>query len=488
MQQGWRPKLGDLIVRRPRKAELSPVEVPFTPPKIRRGTLSSPLIPALGFAILIVLGTVLLWLPFASDQPGATDLRDALFTATSAVTVTGLVVVDTPTYWSLFGHLVILALIFLGGLGIITSATLFYTLFLRRHPITLADRIQISRSIGTFRPGGVVRLIRNIALVALIIQVVGFLLIFARLALQSNGVPLLEKAWQAGFHTVSAFYNAGFSIAAPDAILSLGDKVTLGLISLLIILGAISYFVLADVSRHRHRLNRLSLNTKMVLAVSGALWLLGTLVMLVGEYSNPDTLGNLSLGDKVTTALFHSNSGRTAGFALMDFNLMEQQTLLWFILLMFIGGATGSAAGGIKVVTVGILVAAVLASLTNRERVIAFRRELPQRTLNLALTVVLLSLAVVAISALLQTIWGRGDTEEAAATLPFLSLLFETVSAYGVNGLSTGAPADLSRWGQLFLILTMFIGRLGPLTLALVLVRREVQELYHYPQEEVTIG
>ena len=157
-------------------------------------------------------------------------------------------------------------------------------------------------------------------------------------------------------------------------------------------------------------------------------------------------------------------------------------------MLMFVGGATGSAAGGIKVVTVGILVAAVLTALTNRERVTAFRREISSKTVNLALTVVLVSLMFVAVSALLQTVWGRGDTSADTAPIPFLSLLFETVSAYGVNGLSTGVPSELSRWGQFFLIVTMFVGRLGPLTLALVLVRREARELYHYPEEQVTIG
>ena len=417
------------------------------------------------------------------------DPRDALFTATSAVTVTGLVVVDTATHWTLFGHLVILALIFLGGLGIMTGATLFYLLFLRHHPITLADSVQVSRSLGRFRPGDVARLTRNIALVAVAIQVVGFLFIFGRLALQETTGPLVEVAWQSVFHAVSAFNNAGFTIAPrEEPFLSLGDKATLGFMSLLIILGSVSYFVMADVRRHRYRLNRFTLNTKMVLVVSGLVLLWGVVVFLLAEYNNDRTLGPLSLGDKLAAAVFHSISGRTAGFSFIDFGAVDEQTLLWYILLMFIGGASGSAAGGIKVTTVGILIAAVLASLTSRERVIAFRRELPFRTINLALTVALLSLGFVAISALLQTLWGRPDTEEGLTQLPFLHLLFETVSAYGTNGLTLGVSSEVSRWGQLFLTITMFVGRLGPLTLALVLVRRDARELYHYPQEEITIG
>jgi trk system potassium uptake protein TrkH len=489
LRSGWRTKRGDLIVRRPRKAETSPVEVPYTAPKIRRGSLSNPLTPLLGFALLILLGTLLLSLPFATVSSGSSDLRDALFTATSAVTVTGLVIVDTSTYWTTFGHAVILGLIVLGGLGIMTGATLWYLLFLRHHPITLSDSVQVSRSLGRFRPGDVVRLTRNIALVAIIIQTIGFLFVFARSALVETSEPLLSIAWHSMFHTVSAFNNAGFTISAPGVnFISLEDKATLSFLSILIILGSVSYFVLADVGRHRHRFNRFALNTKMVLAVSAVILIWGVLVFLLAEYNNPATLGNLSVVDKIVSAMFHSISGRTAGFSLIDFNSADEQTLLWYILLMFIGGASGSTAGGIKVTTVGILIAAVLASLTSRERVIAFHRELPFRAVNLALTVAFLSLVFVAISAILQTLWGRPDPQEGLTAIPFLHLLFETISAFGTNGLTLGVSGELSRWGQLFLVVTMFVGRLGPLTLALILVRKDARELYHYPQEEITIG
>jgi trk system potassium uptake protein TrkH len=211
-------------------------------------------------------------------------------------------------------------------------------------------------------------------------------------------------------------------------------------------------------------------------------------VLFMGEFGNPATLGGLPLGDQATSAVFHSISGRTAGFQLMDFGQADEQSLLWYILLMFIGGASGSTAGGIKVTTVGILVAVVLAALTSREQVIAFRREIPARTVHLALTVTLLSMGFVAASALLQTLWGRPEGEGVLAQIPLLHILFDTVSAYGTTGLSTGATSELSRWGQLFLVVTMFVGRLGPLTLALILVRREARQLYHYPQEELTTG
>ncbi len=478
-----------MVVRRRRRAELGPIIVTFVPPRISRGNLSSPWAPVVGFALLILLGTFLLWLPWATVAPGFGDPRDAFFTAASAATVTGHAIVDTGSYWTPFGQAVIFVLILVGGLGIMAGATLFYSLLMRHHPITLADTIQVSRSLGRFQPGDVVRLTRNIALVALLIQLVGFLLLLGWQMVQGVERAWWETAWQTAFHTVSAFNNAGFTIGSAGApFLHLGDKVSLGFLAVLIVLGGISYFVLADIATHRHRVNRWSLNTKMILTISGVLWLLGAVVLFMGEFRNPATLGSLPLGDQVTSAVFQTVSARTAGFAVVDFGHMDEQSLLWYILLMFIGGASGSTAGGIKVTTVGILVAVVLASLTSREQVIAFRRELPARTVHLALTVTLLSLGFVAASALLQTLWGRPGGEGALAHITLLHILFDTVSAYGTVGLSTGAASELSRWGQLILILTMFVGRLGPLTLALVLVRREARELYHYPQEEVTLG
>jgi len=489
VQEDLRPKRGDVVVRRRRRAELGPIVVTFVPPRIRRGNLSSPWTPVVGFALLILLGTLLLWLPWSTVAPGFGDPRDAFFTAASAATVTGHSIVDTATHWTPFGQAVIFVLILVGGLGVMAGATLFYSLLMRHHPITLADNIQVSRSLSSFQVGDVVRLTRNIALVALVIQVGGFLLLFLWQMGQGVDRAWWETAWQAAFHSVSGFNNAGFTIGSAEApFLRLSDKVTLGFLAILIVLGGISYFVLADVVTHRHRVKRWSLNTKMILTISGVLWLLGAVVLFMGEFGNPATLGSLPLGDKVTSAVFHSVSARTAGFAVADFGQMDEQSLLWYTLLMFIGGASGSTAGGIKVTTVGILVAVVLASLTSREQVIAFRREIPARAVHLALTVTLLSMGFVAASALLQSLWGRPAGEEALKHLPLLNILFDTVAAYGTVGLSTGAASELSRWGQLFLAVTMFVGRLGPLTLALVLVRKEARELYHYPQEEVTIG
>ncbi|MSQ41184.1 MAG: TrkH family potassium uptake protein [Dehalococcoidia bacterium] len=489
MQENLRPRRGDVVVRRRRRAELGPIIVTFVPPRISRGTLSSPWFPVMGFALLILLGAFLLWLPWATVAPGFGDPRDAFFTAASAATVTGHAIVDTGSYWTFFGQAVILVLVLVGGLGIMAGATLFYSLLMRHHPITLADTIQVSRSLSSFQLGDVVKLTRNIALVALLVQVGGFLLLFLWQMGQGVERAWWETAWQSAFHTATAFNNAGFTIGtAQTPFVHLSDKITLGFLAVLIVLGSISYFVLADIVTHRHRINRWSLNTKMILTISGVLWLLGAVVLFIGEFRNPATLGGLPLGDQVTSAVFHSVSARTAGFQVVDFAQADEQSLLWFILLMFIGGASGSTAGGIKVTTVGILVAVVLAALTSREQVIAFRREIPARTVHLALTVALLSLGFVAASTLLQTLWGRPGDDGVLAHIPLLHILFDTASAYGTVGLSTGAASELSRWGQLVLVVTMFVGRLGPLTLALVLVRREARQLYHYPQEEVTLG
>ena len=191
--------------------------------------------------------------------------------------------------------------------------------------------------------------------------------------------------------------------------------------------------------------------------------------------------------EKITSCVFNSVSGRTAGFETFEFANLEPHTSLWYILLMFIGGASGSTAGGIKVTTVAILIAAVITSLTNRSHIVAFKREIPSSSVNLALSVSLLSLAAVAISALILTILGS-STVNNPDSAPFLSILFDAVSAYSTNGLSSGGLEHVGRWGELVVIITMFVGRLGPLTLALVLFRREPNELYRYPSEEVTIG
>lgn len=490
MEKSWKPKRGDRIVRRPRQSELAPIEIPFMRPRISRGFVSSPLTPIAVFALLILTGTMLLLLPVATTSGQSPHIREALFTATSAVTVTGLVVVDTESYWSVTGQAILMCLIFLGGLGMITSAVVLYSIFLGKGTVTLSDSIQFSRSMGALRPRGTIRkLARNIVLVTVAIQIVGFVSILGNEIARDPSVNIMSTIWRSLFHAISAFNNSGFDIHPGDKTVVFGSYgyISTGIMTILIIGGSIGYFTLSDVASNKLRPSRWSLNTKLILCTSVILTLLGTLTLLGGEYNNPDTMGPMKLHEKITSSIFNSISGRTAGFQTFEFSNLEQHTSLWYILLMFIGGASGSTAGGIKVTTVAILVAAVITSLTNRSHISAFKREIPSSSVNLALSVSLLSLAAVAISALVLTTLG-GSTANSAESAPFLAILFDAVSAYSTNGLSAGGLAHVGPWGEMVVIITMFVGRLGPLTLALVLFQREPNELYRYPSEEVTIG
>ncbi len=441
------------------------------PPK----NFGSPYMLMGGFAFLIAVGTLLLLLPFANTSGEVTPFMDALFTATSAVTVTGLVVVDTPTYWSFSGQLIIMVLIFAGGLGIMTSATVFLIIIGQR--ITLANRLLMRESLGVHQLGGLIRLTLRIVLVVVSIQVIGFLILLVRLM---GEYPLSTALWQSGFHAVSGFNNAGFVIFPDSQSLDAfrRDYTFLVPMTILIVLGTLSFSVLLDIFGYR-RFNRYTLDTKLVVVVTTLLLLLGGVVIFAAEYANPATFGPMPVVDKVLTAFFHSASGRTAGFTTVDFGDMEQHSNFFITGLMFIGGASASTAGGIKVNTIAVLMAAVLSSIAGKTHATAFGREVAQPQIYRALTVLVLGLAMVFAVSFFLTI-----TEG----LPLIQILFETVSAFATVGLSTGITQELSPVGRLIIILTMYLGRIGPLTLALVLAQREETASYRYAEERVKIG
>ena len=475
MRQAWRPRPGDRIVRHPREEAIRPLHIAAAPPRVPPKHFGSPYMLMGGFAILIFVGTLLLLLPFTNTQGGMTPFIDALFTATSAVTVTGLIVVDTPTYWSFSGQLIIMLLIFTGGLGIMTSATFLLILIGQR--ITLANRLLMRESLGVNQLGGLIRLTLRIVFAVVVIQIIGFLVLFVSLF---SEYPLATALWQAGFHAVSGFNNAGFVIFPDSQSLSAfqQDYGFLIPMTVLIILGTLSFSVLLDIFSFR-RFNRYTLDTKLVVIVTAAMILLGALVILVVEYGNSATFGPMSVGTKVLNAFFHSASGRTAGFTTVDFGDMEQHSNFFLTGLMFIGGASASTAGGIKVNTFAVLLAAVLSSIGGKTHVTAFGREIPQPQVYRALTVLILGMAMVFAVAFLLTV---------SEAFPFIQILFETVSAFATVGLSTGITNELSQMGRLIIILTMYFGRIGPLTLALVLAQREEAAPYRYAEERVKIG
>ena len=475
MRRAWRPRPGDRVVRHPREEEIKPLHIAAARPRVPPKNFGSPYMLMGGFAFLIAVGTLLLLLPFANTSGEVTPFMDALFTATSAVTVTGLVVVDTPTYWSFSGQLIIMVLIFAGGLGIMTSATLFLIIIGQR--ITLANRLLMRESLGVHQLGGLIRLTLRIVLVVVSIQLIGFLILLLSLM---GEYPLSTALWQSAFHAVSGFNNAGFVIFPDSQSLDAfwRDYTFLVPMTILIILGTLSFSVLLDIFGYR-RFNRYTLDTKLVVVVTTLLLLLGGVVIFAAEYANPATFGPMPVVDKVLTAFFHSASGRTAGFTTVDFGDMEQHSNFFITGLMFIGGASASTAGGIKVNTIAVLMAAVLSSIAGKTHATAFGREVAQPQIYRALTVLVLGLAMVFAVSFFLTI-----TEG----LPLIQILFETVSAFATVGLSTGITQELSPVGRLIIILTMYLGRIGPLTLALVLAQREKTALYRYAEERVKIG
>jgi trk system potassium uptake protein TrkH len=435
-----------------------------------------------GFASLIGVGTVLLLLPIASTQTGVAPLLTALFTATSAVCVTGLVVVDSATYWTGFGQMVLAGLMYLGGLGIMTAGTILLVVIGRR--LTLPGRIVMRESVGATTLGSVTGIVRRVLLLATVIQIVGSLILLGRLI---TLFPPGEAVWYSVFHAISGFNNAGFVIfPSSDGLIGLRlDRFIIVTIGVLVLLGALSFSVIAELAR-RQRMSRWSLDTRMVLLGTLLLSLLGGLTMFLMERGNPATLGDAGAAGQVIDALFQSLTARTSGFSTVDFGATRMATNLVFMLLMFIGGASGSTAGGIKVNTMMVLVAAAAASLRGRPHPEVFRRELAYEQVARALALVLL-VALTLLGFLLALMITERDAIDSGQLL-FIDLLFEAVSALGTTGLSTGITSNLTTGGQLLITALMYIGRLGPLTIVLGMALRGHRAVYRYAQERVRIG
>ena len=474
-----RPQPRDTVIRQPRLRDVRPTVAQSAPTRRPRRVFSSPYILLFGFVMLIVTGGLLLTLPVASNSGGFTPLDVAFFTAVSAITVTGHTVVDTGAHWSSFGQGVIFFLMLVGGLGFMAVAT--FLLFLIGQRSSLQERLVMRDTMGTDHMEGLRRVTLSILGVVLSIYALGAAAIFWRIN-GIGGMELGESIWQSTFLSVSAFNNAGFSIlpesAAGTGLARLGTELGfLGFLTVLIILGGIGWTVLVDVSRHR-RFARLSLDTKLVLVTSLGLWVLGAGTFFLAEYS--ETLAGISTGDKAVSSVFHSVGGRTAGFAAVDFGLVDDFTKVTFPALMFIGGAAGSVAGGIKVATFAVIIAAVISSVRGRSEAEAFGREIAHFQVLRALTVAALGVGFLMVVLPTLTVT---DPD-----IPFLDLFFDTVSAFGTNGTSTGIVPGLSLPGKIIFMITMFVGRLGPLTLALALAPREEASVYRFARERVKIG
>ncbi|WP_281935928.1 TrkH family potassium uptake protein [Paenibacillus tyrfis] len=441
--------------------------------------LTPPQILVIGFAAIILLGATLLSLPISSASGQPTLFIDALFTATSATCVTGLVVVDTGSHYSMFGQIVIISLIQVGGLGFMTMATLFA--FVLRKRISLKERLILQEAMNQGSMEGIVRLIRRVIVYSLTIEFVAAVIFSIR---WSFDLGIAKGIYFGIFHAISFFNNAGFdlfgSVVAPfTSLTTYADDWIVNIVSMgLIILGGIGFVVISDVVDYRKH-KRLSLHSKVVLSATGLLIVVGAIVFFIFEFTNQKTLGSLNWSGKILASFFQSVSPRTAGANTVDIGAMRQASQFFTIILMFIGASPGSTGGGIKTTTFTTLIGAMIAMIRGKEDIVLFHYRLGKDRILKAITLTMIALFLVIFVTMLLT-----TTENQS----FLKLLFEVTSAFGTVGLTMGVTPDLSFFGKIMISLTMFAGRLGPLTLAYALGPKAEKELYRYPEGKITIG
>ena len=442
-----------------------------------RASLQHParLVP-LAFLAAIAIGTALLLLPIARVGPGGTDFITALFTATSAVCVTGLAVVDTPTYWTAFGQAVILALIQVGGFGIMTGSTLLGVLISRR--LGLRTRIIAQAETRTLDLGDVKGVLRLIFVVTMLVELTIWAVLTARLH-WGYGEPLPLSIWNGLFHSVSAFNNAGFSTYSDSLIGFADDWLFLGPIMVGVIIGGIGFPVLADLRRTLWHPNKWSVHTRITLLGTVGLLVLGTVSVFAYEAMANGVLGMLTFPERLLGALFHSVMTRTAGFNAIDVGALQPETLVVTNVLMFIGGGSAGTAGGIKVSTALVLLLAVWAEIRGEPDTIAFRRRFSGDVQRQSLTVIVLAMIAITLASLHLLSVTAFSLEQ---------VLFETVSAFATVGLSTGITGDLPPSAELTLVALMFVGRVGTITVATGLALKRSQRPYRYPEERPIVG
>ncbi|MGE8206958.1 TrkH family potassium uptake protein [Heyndrickxia sp. NPDC080065] len=442
----------------------------------KRLKLTPPKILTLGFACIILIGCILLHLPIASQNGEEIDWLSALFTATSATCVTGLVVVDTGTTFSLFGQIVILSLIQIGGLGFMTFATLIALIIGKK--ISLKERLLIQAALNVVSPQGVVKLVKTVLLFTLVNEGAGALLLSIRFAFE---MPISKAIYYGIFHSISNFNNAGFDLMGGFQSLTgyVNDPLVTLVISSLIILGGIGFIVVHDFIEYK-TFSKFSLHSKVVLCTTGALVVLGTLFIFLLEFHNPKTLQPLSTSGKILGSIFQSVTSRTAGASTVNIPDLTDSTVFLLIILMFIGASPGSTGGGIKTTTFVTLLGAAWSQIKGKEDVVFFRQRLVPTMIYKALTVAISSLLLVIVVTMILSITETGKN--------FLVLLFEATSAFGTVGLSMGLTPNLTSAGKIIIALTMFIGRLGPLTIAIALAHKDSKELYRHPKGRFMIG
>ncbi len=432
----------------------------------------------LAFLATILLGSALLMLPWASASGEGAPWLTALFTATSAVCVTGLVVVDTGTYWSPLGQGLVMALFQVGGFGMMTSATLM-GLLIGGH-MKLRTRLLLQSETHALSLGDVRSVARMVLVVTVLVEGVVALLLTLRFAVKLD-MSWSQALWLGAFHSVSAFNNAGFSTWSDSVMAHVTDGWVLVPLMFAIVVGGLGFPVLTELWANRRKRNaRWSIHTTLTIYGSAALVLLGTLVLWLVEHNNPKTLGPLGFADQWLAAMFTSVSARTAGFNAVDIGALETESLVLHYVLMFIGGGSAGTAGGVKVTTVFLLLLIVWSEIRGRADVELRGRRIGTSVQRQALSILVLSGAAVSLG-LLAIIPMAGH-------LPLDKLLFEVVSAFATVGVSTGITADLPPGAQGVIIALMYAGRVGVVTLALALAMKQVPRAYRFPEEKPIVG
>lgn len=451
-------------------------EMHMTDILVKKPSLNAVQVLSMGFALVILVGAVLLSLPISSANRESTNFLDSLFISTSAVCVTGLVTLDTGTHWSNVGKTVIMLLIETGGLGFM-SFTIFIAILLGKK-ITLKDRLIIQESMNTFNIQGLVKMVKYVLGFTIVIQICGAVLLSTQFIPQFG---LKTGIFYSIFHSISAFCNAGFDLFGDyTSLVSYSSNSTVLLtISALIIIGGLGFTVSLEIFNYS-KAKRLSTHSKIVIYITAVLIAFGFIFMLLIEYKNPETLGSMNFRDKVLNAFFASVSPRTAGFNSISTDGMTTAGKLMTIILMFIGGASGSTAGGLKVTTFGVLAFSLVSVLKGREDTEAFGRRFSKETVYKAFTLFSIAILLVLTVTIVLTI-----TEPDKL---FINLLYEATSAFATVGLTTGVTQDIETTSKLILIITMYLGRVGPLTVILALVNRKKNNRLKYPEAKILIG
>ncbi len=438
-------------------------------------TSNPPVTLMLSFALVISIGTVLLMLPASSVQNQVTPFVDALFTSTSATCVTGLVVLDTGSYYSFLGQLIILMLIQIGGLGIMTVSTAFALILGQRLNLKLENVMH--QMVGGTQTIDIFRLLKNIVIVTAIIESMGALLLYIKF---SQLYTPIQAFYTSVFHSVSAFCNAGFSLYS-NSMVNYADSVLINFtITLLILLGGIGFTVLIDLNRYlffKEKVKKLSLHTKLVLVTSAVLLLIGFAAFYIAEYRG--TMAGFSIHRRLLGSWFQSVTTRTAGFNTIDISGLSKASVLIAVVLMFIGASPGSTGGGIKTTTFTVLVLTITAILKGKRDLSVFNRKIPQSNYREATSLIMLTGTIIFVIVFLLML---------VEPFAFEKILFEAVSAFGTVGLSMGITADLSRIGKLLITLLMYVGRIGPLTMIYALAIRKQYLNIDYAEEKIAIG